>query len=455
VLRRPFGRCRTALVVQQFVVEVPRRIETGEAPGDQGARRKNSQARLGSVPGHRLVRVVFLTHRLPYAPNRGDRIRAYHLLRTLARVHEVHLVSLLHDDEEAAAVDGLRSVARTVTAIPVSRIGRLAPAALSLTGSRPLTQVLLHSPAIRPALQALVDREQPEAAVAFCTAMARYTVEPPLARLPWILDMVDVDSEKWRVMGEDGGPLGLIYRREARLLRAFERRAMQLASATTIVSERERVLLGQIAPESPSRVVPNGIDLESFRPAGPPAEGRDVIFCGVFNYGPNEAGARWLASEVWPLVAKELSDVRLWLVGMHPTGPVRALASDPTVQVTGAVPAVQPFLWRSAIAVAPLQLARGIQNKVLEALAAGLPCVVTPQVLEGLPDGVRAGCRVAEQPASFARAIVELLKLPAAERRRTAARAELSGLNWPSQLAPMLTLLQDAVDARFRPAVDR
>ena len=401
------------------------------------------------------MRVVFLTHRLPYAPNRGDRIRAYHLLRTLARVHEVHLVSLLHDDEEAAAVDGLRSVARTVTAIPVSRIGRLAPAALSLTGSRPLTQVLLHSPAIRPALQALVEREQPEAAVAFCTAMARYTVEPPLARLPWILDMVDVDSEKWRVMGEGGGPLGLIYRREARLLRAFERRAMQLASATTIVSERERVLLGQIAPESTSRVVPNGIDLEAFRPAGPPAEGRDVIFCGVFNYGPNEAGARWLATEVWPLVTRAVPGATLWLVGMHPTATVRELASDPTVRVTGAVPQVQPYLWRSAVAAAPLQLARGIQNKVLEALAAGLPCVVTPPVLEGLPDAARPGCRVAADPVGFADALIELLALPAAKRRRIAAGAELGRLGWGAQLAPMLDLVRQAAAGRPQPAATR
>ncbi|MEO7271857.1 MAG: TIGR03087 family PEP-CTERM/XrtA system glycosyltransferase [Vicinamibacterales bacterium] len=401
------------------------------------------------------MRLVFLTHRLPYAPNRGDRIRAYHLLHTLATEHEVHLVSLVHDDEEAAEVDRLKSVARTVTAIRVSRPARLAAAALSLAGDRPLTQVLLHSPAIGPALRSLIAREQPEVAVAFCTAMARYTVEPPLAGLPWILDMVDVDSEKWRSMGEAGGPLALIYRREARLLRAFERRAMTLASATTIVSERERVLLGQIAPESSSLVVPNGIDVQAFHPPGPPSESRDVIFCGVFNYGPNEAGARWLATEVWPLVTRELSDTTLWLVGMHPTAAVRALTSDSTVRVTGAVPQVQPYLWRSAVAAAPLQLARGIQNKVLEALAAGLPCVVTPQVLEGLPEAVRPGCRVATQPAEFARALIELLELPAAERRATAAAAELSRLGWGQQLAPMLDLVRQAADVRFRPAATR
>src|SRR4051794_2847224 len=130
-------------------------------------RRVPGRGRPAPHPPPRLMRLVFLTHRLPYAPNRGDRIRAYHLLHALAAEHEVHLVSLVHDADEAAQVDGLRSIARSVTAIPVSRPARLAAAALSLAGDRPLTQVLLHSPAIRPALRSLIERERPEVAVAF------------------------------------------------------------------------------------------------------------------------------------------------------------------------------------------------------------------------------------------------------------------------------------------------
>jgi len=158
---------------------------------------------------------------------------------------------------------------------------------------------------------------------------------------------------------------------------------------------------------------------------------------------------------VWPLVTRALPGAVLWLVGMHPTAAVRGLASDPTVRVTGAVPQVQPFLWRSAVAAAPLQLARGIQNKVLEALAAGLPCVVTPQVLEGLPDAVRPGCRVGADPAAFARELITLLELPPAERRQIAAGAELGRLGWRAQLSPMLDLVRQAGDVRSQPAVTR
>jgi sugar transferase (PEP-CTERM/EpsH1 system associated) len=390
------------------------------------------------------MRLLFLTHRLPYAPNRGDRIRAFHLLRVIAREHEVHLLSLVHDREEAAQVDGLRGVAASVVAVPVSRAARLATAAFALATQRPLTHVLLHSPAVAPALRALVSRAAPDAVLAYCTAMARYAMEPPLEGVPWVLDMVDVDSEKWATLAAGGGPMAAIYGREARLLRAFERRAMHAATATTVVSERERVLLGEVVPDVAGSVVPNGIDFDAFRPPGPPAAAPAVIFCGVFNYGPNETGAIWLAKEVWPLVTREIPDATLWLVGMHPTKAVRALADDPTIRVTGAVPTVQPFLWQSAVAAAPLLLARGIQNKVLEALAAGLPCVVTPQVMEGLPEGIRGACREASGAAAFSTALVALLKKTPEERRDIAALADLDRLGWELQLTPMLRLLERA-----------
>jgi sugar transferase (PEP-CTERM/EpsH1 system associated) len=390
------------------------------------------------------MRVLFLTHRLPYAPNRGDRIRAFHLLRSLSREHEVHLVSLVHDAEEASHASGLRTMAASVVPVRVSRAARLPAAALSLATDTPLTHVLLHSPRIVQELRALVSRARPDVVLAYCTAMARYAVEPPLAGIPWVLDMVDVDSEKWTVMGRGHGPMALVHAREGRLLRAFERRAMASAFETAIVSERERVLLSRIAPGESAMVVPNGIDLDAFRAPGPPVEGHAVIFCGVFNYGPNEQGARWLATEVWPKVLREIPDATLWLVGMHPTKAVRALAQDPSVRVTGAVPQVQPFLWQSAVAAAPLLLARGIQNKVLEALAAGLPCVVTPQVMEGLPAPVRPGVIEAAGPDAFAAGLVKLLRLAPDERRRAASGADLSGLGWDAQLAPMMEAIRRA-----------
>jgi glycosyltransferase involved in cell wall biosynthesis len=174
------------------------------------------------------------------------------------------------------------------------------------------------------------------------------------------------------------------------------------------------------------------------------------VFAGVFNYEPNELGAVWLANEVWPIVRKRFATATLTLVGMNPTRRVRELAKAGSVVVTGAVPDVRPYLWAAAVAVAPLTIARGVQNKVLESVAAGLPSVVTPEVMEGLPDSVRLACVAAATAQEFAAAIGAVLQATASERRAHANRARLEDLSWDAQLAPMTALLESAARSPAR-----
>jgi polysaccharide biosynthesis protein PslH len=189
----------------------------------------------------------------------------------------------------------------------------------------------------------------------------------------------------------------------------------------------------------------NGIDAAAFQPPGGPAASRRVTFCGVLNYPPNEEAVIWFATRVWPRVRARFDDARFSIVGSHPTAAVQRLAADPTIEVTGAVPATQPYLWDSAIAVAPIFVARGVQNKVLEAVAAGLPCVVTPAVATGVPPAVMRACRVGTDPDTFADAVVTLLALAPADRRAIADRADLQSLRWEDQLAPLTEILHAAV----------
>jgi glycosyltransferase involved in cell wall biosynthesis len=165
------------------------------------------------------------------------------------------------------------------------------------------------------------------------------------------------------------------------------------------------------------------------------------------NYPPNEEGAVWMARRVWPLVRSERPDARLQLVGAQPTATVRALA-DPSahIEVTGSVPDVRPYLWHAGVAAAPLLTARGIQNKVLEAVAAGLPAVITPIVEAGLPPAVLPACVTAAGPNAFAHEIVTLLNLTPVERRQRAASANLTLLSWEQQLEPLRSILEDAAN---------
>jgi len=203
------------------------------------------------------------------------------------------------------------------------------------------------------------------------------------------------------------------------------------------VSQREGDALQSLDASAVPVVLPNGIDIEAFRNTGLPSAAPEVVFTGVFSYQPNEEGALWLIDHVWPRLRSSHSNAHMTLVGMGPSSNLRRRAILAGVEVTGRVSDVRPYLWRAAVAVAPLDTARGVQNKVLEAVAAGLPAVVTPAVFEGLPDVVRPACRVARGATAFANEIRDLLCLSGQDRRGLASRASIEALTWENSLAPL------------------
>jgi sugar transferase (PEP-CTERM/EpsH1 system associated) len=394
------------------------------------------------------MKILVLTHRLPFAPNRGDRIRAFHIVKQLAARADAHVVSLVHDREEEAQAETLRRLGVAVSTALVPRGRNLARAAIKLPASTPLTHLLLDSPAMRPALDQAMHRWRPDVVLAYGSGVAPLSLAPPLNRIPFILDMVDVDSAKWSAFADDARfPRSWVYRREARCLSAFEARAVQAAFATTVVNERERGTLLRLCPGAAVHVAPNGVDLDAMSPPQPPMAGDRVIFSAVFDYAPNADGAVWFAQHVWPLVRAARPSAHLTLAGSSPTSAVRRLAEDASIEVTGRVEDMRPYLWRSAVAVAPIFQSRGVQNKVLEAAAAGLPSVVTRTVGDGLPHEVLPACRIADTADAFAAAVIELLALSPDARRREAARASLAALGWPRRLAPLVSLIERAASA--------
>jgi polysaccharide biosynthesis protein PslH len=283
---------------------------------------------------------------------------------------------------------------------------------------------------------------------AFGSGMAQFAFMPPLSGMPLILDLVDVDSRKWQDLAATSrAPLSWVYRREARMLGAFEARAATSAVATLVVNEREAEIARQLAPAANVQVIANGVELERLRPPAERAERERVVFCGVMNYAPNDQGIRWFINEVWPIVKTRRSAATLAVVGADPSRSLQALcASDRTIELTGRVPDVRPWLWESAVAIAPLHVARGVQNKALEAIACGLPIVITGAVAAGLPKGLEPAFRVADTAPRFAEAVLEFLDLPGATRRARAVAANLSELNWSNTLKPLEMLLRDAAN---------
>jgi glycosyltransferase involved in cell wall biosynthesis len=276
--------------------------------------------------------------------------------------------------------------------------------------------------------------------------MARFAMEAPLDHVPLVLDFVDVDSQKWRDMAAASRPpRSWIYRREAVTLGAFEARAAYKAVASLVVNQREADIARALAPGANVQVMPNGVELDRLRPSGPPSDRPRVVFCGVMSYAPNAEGMTWFVQDVWPRVRAVRPDATLAVVGLEPSPGFRALcAVDPSITVTGRVPDVREWLWDSAVGIAPLHVARGVQNKALEAIAAGLPIVLTEAVAGGLPPAAAFASRVANTATQFAGHVLDLLSFSPAQRRAMALTSDFSDLAWSRTLASLWPIFESA-----------
>ncbi len=399
--------------------------------------------------------ILVLCHRIPYPPNKGDKLRSFNLVRHLAaRGWRVHLAALADDPADMVHRDSLRPLCASLAVEPLPRWRRFLSPLGAARGTSLSVEYFRHG-----RLQAYVDRVlakgSVDAVLAVSAPMAEYLRRTP-GPLPKrrILDLVDVDSEKWRAYAaRSPWPASQIYGLEARLLGRYELRATDLFEAVLLVSEAEAALFRSLGgPRHKVRGVTNGVDLDYFSPSasGPRSADRTAVFCGAMDYPPNVDAAVWFAEAVLPRLRDRLPEARFRVVGANPTSRVRALAGLPGVDVTGAVPDVRPHVAGAALSVAPLRLARGVQNKVLEAMAMGRPVLATPQAFEGIEAVAGEDAAVApDAPEAFAAAALTLLADPdaaAAMGGRARLRMERR-YAWNRRLEPLDALLGDPLCA--------
>jgi sugar transferase (PEP-CTERM/EpsH1 system associated) len=386
--------------------------------------------------------LLYLVHRLPYPPNKGDKVRSFHLLKHLAAKHKVFLGTFIDDPDDEAYVEKLPAYCADMH---ISRISPRVAKFRSLSG-------LLHHEALslpyyrNEDLQAWVDRTLSEkkidAAIVFSSVMAQYV--QGAQHLRTLVDFVDVDSAKWTQYAPNHRwPMSWLYKREGERLLAYERSVAQRATHSFFVTENETELFCKSAPECRGRVdaMCNGVDAEFFSPEhvfeSPYADGeRPLVFTGAMDYWPNIDAVTWFANEILPLLQRHWPGLRFYIVGRSPTPAVAALANDRVV-VTGTVDDVRPYLQHAAVVVAPLRLARGIQNKVLEAMAMGLP-VVASQECAGPVDAVaERDFLTAGTAGDYVRQIGCLLQSPewAAAVGEAARERVVARYSWSAHLA--------------------
>lgn len=399
--------------------------------------------------------ILYLCHRVPYPPDKGDKIRAFHQIRALARRHRVHLLTL--SDGPLPDLTPLRELCHRVEVFPVHRPLAYLRSAFGIFSSSPLTLSFFHSRELHSRVRELARSERFDGVVVYSSSMAPYA--EPFAGVHSVLDLVDVDSAKWRQYSRFARrPLRPVYALEARRLQAYEASLAERFDRVVLATGNELRLLAEFAPGARAVAIPNGVDLDYFKPLDlPKAKSPTLVFTGQMDYFANVDGIVAFAREVFPRLRRRIPDLVLLIVGRSPAPAVRDLNEIPGVQVTGAVGDVRPFLARAWVFVAPLRIAQGVQNKVLEAMAMGLPVVCSERVLAGLTEGgFRHGrdLLAAGDPASLESCLADLLGDAAARERLAAcARQRLAAAyRWTTNLEQFEKLLTAGGDRKAAPA---
>ena len=395
--------------------------------------------------------ILFLAHRAPWPPDRGDRIRSWHMFEALAKLAPVHVAALADNEADAAIAREKMAPLCKSLAIEVRNVSRPVAVMQAVLFGDPVSNRLFRSAALARHVGGLIGQGHITHIVAFSGQMAQYI--PAAFNGPVLMDFVDVDSAKFATYAEqdESQPLNWVHKREARVLGAYEADVARRVDASLFVSEAEAALFRARSGLGAAKVhaIENGIDTDRFDPAVMlepvgVVEGPLAVFTGQMDYRPNIDAVRWFANDILPLIRQRHGQARFAIVGRAPTDEVRALAALPGVTVTGEVPDARPWLAAADAVVAPLLLARGVQNKLLEAMAMARPVVASAAAAEGIDATPGEHLLVADGAKAMSDAVCTLFEdRNAAATMGQAARARMiARYGWDACLAPLGDLLE-------------
>lgn len=386
--------------------------------------------------------LLYLTHRIPYPPNKGDKIRSYHLLKYLSERYHVYLGTFIDDPNDWQYVDQVKSYCEDAYFAKLSAIpSRIRGLGGLLTGE-PLTIPIYRDKALQVWVNTQLENKAIDKIVVFSAAMAQYVRHVKTMRR--LADFVDIDSDKWRQYAErKTWPLNWIYQRESEKLLNYEKQITSEFDRVTFVSEKEAELFKDCIPQAANKITyfNNGVDTEHYAPLynllNPYQEDKRIlVFTGAMDYWANVDAVEWFTQNVFPKIRDHFPDVEFYIVGSKPSKEVIRLGETSGVTVTGFVEDVRPYLLYATLAVAPLRIARGIQNKVLEAMAMGKTVVASPEAKEGIVAEPGQELFVADGVQQFAEQIVSLLrKQDYAQYGQAARKRIVTDYSWASSLS--------------------
>lgn len=393
--------------------------------------------------------LLFLCHRIPYPPDKGDKIRSYHWLLALAESFRVHLAAFVDDPQDWGYRDKVESLCASCLLLPLNPSLSKARSFAGLLTGEALSLPYYRDRRLNRWLGRIWRSNDIRYLVVYSSAMAQYVVGPPFDHARRIIDFVDVDSDKWRQFAQTRRrPMRWVYGREATRLEAFDLTIARAFDVGLFVSPSEAAWFRDRLGADGERVthVSNGVDSDYFDPRlggeSPFPDGaRAVVFTGAMDYWANADAVTWFTHEVWPRIRAGEPDAVFYIVGTRPAFGVQGLAGDGIV-VTGTVPDVRPYLRHAQAVVAPMRIARGVQNKVLEAMSMARPVIVTTKGVEGIAAEDGRDLLVADGTAEIAAAVLEVLAGNRPRLGQAARRSVRRNYAWAKSCRRLVRLIE-------------
>lgn len=381
------------------------------------------------------MKILFLCHRFPFPPKRGGKIRPFNIIRHLSARADVYVGSLVRDAREAEEGAGLAQHCTEYFMAPVEPLPQLMRMVLRLPTPVPSSMGYFRAPALASRVRQWMSQHRFDLAFVHCSSAAQYIDRIP--GVPRILDFGDMDSQKWFEYAQyKPWPLSWGYGLEGWKLEREEKRLASRFDLCTTTTQGELETLRSFGRARDTDWFPNGVDADFFCPTDESYDPHTISFIGRMDYFPNQECVKRMCEEVFPAIQREIPTARFLVVGADPSPEIRALGSLPGVEVTGSVPDVRPFVRKSAVMVAPLAIARGTQNKILEAMAMGVPVVTSTIAAKGVGPEARRHLVVADSPADTIRAVLGIMN-SRSERQERATAGRLGVIeshSWPASM---------------------
>lgn len=356
------------------------------------------------------MKILFITHRIPYPPNKGDKIRSFNILKYLSQNHSISLFCLATSREDKKHLKELEKYCKSIDVALISPFKAKLKSCVDVFSLKPLTLSYFYSRKLQKCINQRLQHNEFDVIYVFSSCMAQYVTK--VEGIKKILDFVDIDSDKWAQYAKYARfPLSSVYRLESQRLRKYELEITQKFDCCIVVSEAEKkVFQSNLQISANIFAIPNGVDFDYFKRRSRENEDHTLAFTGAMDYFANVDGVLNFCSFILPLIKREIPEVKFYIVGNNPSYEIKKLAKDKNIFVTGFVEDIRPYLEKAAVCVVPLRIARGIQNKILEAMAMGVPVVATPQAAEGIEAKAGRDLFIENKPQRFAKKVIKIIR---------------------------------------------